>query len=345
MIVVIIAGGSGTRLWPLSTPDYPKHLLNLTDEHSLLQNTFKRVRELTSADQIYVVSEASHADHVIKQLPEVPRENILIEPGRRGTASCFLFAMRAIRKRGLEDQAIFFLWSDHVVRDNAGFCLTASLAGELAEKKQKLVFVGVEPTFPSTGLGYMKKGNRLENGYKTAFELVKFVEKPDHKTAVEYFDSGNYLWNTGYLIATLGALEREIQERNDRMWHDYQLLLDSGDVDQTYLGFESEAIDTALSEKVTDGLVVSGAFDWLDIGSFDVLYEASGSNESGNHLRGAKIYEDEVENAYIRNEEDKPLVVIGLDNVVVVNTPNGVLVARKDLSQKVKDAVKRMGES
>jgi len=344
MIVVIIAGGSGTRLWPLSTPDYPKHLLRLTDENSLLQNTLKRVKELTTVDRIFVVPEASHSEHVFEQLPELPKENILIEPGRRGTASCFLLAMKAIRERGLDDQAIFFLWADHVIRDYAGFSITASLAGELAEKKQKMVFVGVEPTYPSTGLGYMKKGERLENGYKTAYELVKFVEKPDRSTAVRYFNSGKYLWNTGYLIATLGTLERVIQENNETMWKNYEALQSSGDISKTYLGFESEPIDTALSEKVTDGLVVSGSFDWLDVGSFGDLHEANGSDEHGNHFRGKRIYEDQVENAYLRNEEDKPVVVIGLDNVVVVNTPNGVLVARKDLSQKVKDAVKRMQE-
>jgi len=344
MIVVIIAGGSGTRLWPLSTPDYPKHLLSLTNDKSLLQNTFSRVRELTSVDRIFIVSEASHSDHVIDQLPEVPRENILIEPGRRGTASCFLLSMKTIRERGLDDQAIFFLWADNVIRDNAGFSVSASLAGDLAESKQKMVFVGVEPQYPSMGLGYMEKGSRLENGYKAAFELVRFVEKPDHKTAVDYFDSGKYLWNTGYLMATLSTLEREIQENSEALWNNYQTLLHSENVSETYLSFESEPIDTALSEKITDGLVVSGAFDWLDVGSFGDLHEANGSDEHGNHLRGDRIYEDEVENAYVRNEEDKPLVVIGLNNVVVINTPNGVLVARKDLSQKVKDAVKRMEE-
>jgi len=214
MIVVIIAGGSGTRLWPLSTPDYPKHLLSLTNDKSLLQNTYERVRGLTSVDKILIVSEASHADHVISQLPDAPRENIIIEPGRRGTASCFLLAMRAIRDHDFEDQAVFFHWADHVIRDQTGFCSTAMLAGELAEKKQKMVFVGIEPTFPSTGLGYMEKGERLENGYKTAYQLARFVEKPEHKTAVEYFDSGNYLWNTGYLMTTISTLEREIQEQN-----------------------------------------------------------------------------------------------------------------------------------
>lgn len=342
MIVVIIAGGSGTRLWPLSTPDFPKHLLSLTDEDSLIQNTVDRVKSLTTPEQIFVVSEASHAHHVVEQLPELPKDNILVEPGRRGTASCFLLAMQAIRSRGLDDQAVFFLWADNVIRDQRGFSGTVSLAADLAEKQQKMVFIGVEPTYPSTGLGYMKKGERLENGYKTAFELAEFVEKPNRQTALEYFRSGNYLWNTGYLMATLSTLEREIKSKNKTMWDNYQALLTTKDVTKTYMGFESEPIDTSLSEKLNDALVVPGAFDWMDVGSFGDLHEVSGSDEQGNYFRGKEIYEDEVENTYIRNEEDKPVVVIGLDNIVVVNTENGVLVARKDLSQKVKDAVGRM---
>ncbi len=342
MIVVIIAGGSGTRLWPLSTPNFPKHLLSLTNQDSLLQNTFNRVKELAQVDHIFVVSEASHAHHVAEQLPEIPKSNVLVEPGRRGTASCFLLAMHAIRTSGLEDQAVFFLWADNVIRDRTGFMGTAALAAELAEKQQKMVFIGAEPTYPSVGLGYLHKGDRLPNGYKNAYVLTQFVEKPDHKTAVKYVRSGNYLWNTGYLMATCATLEREIEANSPELLQNYQALFANSDTKATYLGFESTAIDTALSEKLTDALVVTGTFDWLDVGSFQDLHEVNESDERGNHFRGKHIYEDEVENAYVRNDEDKPVVVIGLDNVVVINSPNGLLVARKDLSQKVKDAVNRM---
>src|SRR5262249_39678126 len=159
-----------------------------------------RVQQLTDASKIFVVSEASHSDHVVKQLADIPKDNILIEPARRGTASCFLLALDAIKRRGLDDEAVFFLWADHIIRDTRGFATTATQAGELAEKTGKMVFIGAEPTYPTTGLGYMEKGERLQNGFKNGFELKQFVEKPDKKTAAQYFRSGNYLWNTGYLI-------------------------------------------------------------------------------------------------------------------------------------------------
>lgn len=341
MIVVIIAGGSGTRLWPLSTHTYPKHLLRLVDENSLLQNTFKRVNKLTDAQKIFVVSEASHSDHVIDQLSEIPKENILIEPARRGTASCFLLALNTIKQRGLGDEAIFFLWSDHIVRDQQEFVNTAAQAGELAEKTGKVVFVGIEPTYPTTGLGYMEKGDRLPDEAHDAFELKQFVEKPDKETATHYFDSGNYLWNTGYLIATRATLEREIKAKNEKLWESYQALQKDGDTTETYLGFESEAIDKALSEHVDDGLVVPATFDWLDIGSFHDLHGASEQDGTGNHLYGENVELEQVSNSYVRNEQKLPVAVIGLDNVAVVATEHGILVTNKTYAQKVGEISKK----
>jgi mannose-1-phosphate guanylyltransferase len=344
MIVVIIAGGSGTRLWPLSTPDYPKHLLSLTDENSLLQNTYSRVNQLTEADKIFIVSEASHIDHVYGQLNDAPKENILVEPARRGTASCFLLALNAIKKRGLEDEAIFFLWADHLIRDVRGFVGTATQAATLTEKLQKIVFIGVEPTFASSGLGYMEKGDRLQNGFKSAFELKKFVEKPDRKTATQYFKSGNYLWNTGYLVSTRSTLEREIQTHAPELWQEYQALLGSDDVTETYLGFESKVIDKALSEKVVDGLVVPATFDWLDVGSFHDLHGASEQDDKGNYAQGENIELEEVSNSYVRNEQELPIAVIGIDNIAVIATKSGILVTNKTYAQKVGDVSKRFNK-
>jgi mannose-1-phosphate guanylyltransferase len=342
MIVVIIAGGSGTRLWPLSTHNYPKHLLTLMGTRSLVQNTFDRVKNLT--DDIFVVSEASHIKHVYEQLKEVPKKNILVEPGRRGTASCVILALSEIKKRKYDDQPILFLWADHLIRDKRGFISSAKQAAKLADEHKQLVFMGIEPTYPSTGFGYIQKGERQENGIKNVFKLEQFVEKPDRIKAEHYFESGEYLWNTGYLTGTILTFERELEEHSPKLWTDYLKLLDAKNPEKVYMDFESEPIDTALSEHVPDALVVPGAFDWVDVGSFNDLHSISFQDEDGNHINGDNIELERVSNSYVRNEQKLPVAVIGLDNVAVIATENGILVTNQTYAQKVGDIAKRLQE-
>lgn len=340
MIVVIIAGGSGTRLWPLSTHHTPKHLLRLTNDRSLLQNTFDRVKELS--DNIIIVPEASHVDQVYEQLPEISKANILIEPARRGTASGVVLALSKIKKMGLDDQAILFLWGDHLIRDSLEFGRAAKQVAELAEATEKLVFLGVEPTYPSTGFGYIHKGEPLSNGYKNAYKLKQFTEKPDKQKAESFLESGEYLWNMGYLTGTLSTFEREIKEHNQKLWGYYQQLLETNDPSVIYLNFESEPIDTALSEHVSDALVVPGTFDWIDIGSFSDLHGVSHQDEKGNHVKGNKVMIEHTSNSYIQNQKDLPVAVVGLDNVVVVINDNGILVANKNYAQAIGDVAKKI---
>jgi mannose-1-phosphate guanylyltransferase len=342
MITVIIAGGSGTRLWPLSTNGFPKHLLKLTNERSLLQNTFDRISQITSLDKIYIVPEVSHVEHVYEQLKEVDKKNILIEPGRRGTASCVIYALAELKKNKVSEQEpVFFLWADHLVRDEEAFTATTLRAGEIAVAEKKLVFIGVGPTYPATGFGYLERDGEIA-GWQDAYQLSCFKEKPDYETAERYLQLGNYLWNTGYLVGTIEVFEREMQTNAPRLWEDYQKLFSTDNLNKTYLEFISEPIDTALSEKVKDGIVVPGSFDWVDVGSFHDLHEVSAKDEAGNHIRGEGVVLESATNSFVRNETDLPVAVIGLDNVVVVNSPNGVLVVNKNFAQKVGDVAKKI---
>jgi mannose-1-phosphate guanylyltransferase/mannose-6-phosphate isomerase len=343
MIVVIIAGGSGTRLWPLSTPDHPKHLLKIDgDELSLLQHTFERAKQLT--DKIYVASEASHIEHVKEQLSELPESAFIVEPARRGTANCILAAMVQIARDNPEDEPIIFLAADHYVRDINGFVHSFKLATEAAQKYQRIVLIGVEPDNPATGFGYIQKGQVLDE-QSFLFNVSGFKEKPDHKTAVEYLKSGDYLWNCGYFVGTMAIFKKAMQDAAPDTFHNYQALAKATPetYKDVYLGFETISIDYALIEKVPDLLVVPASFDWMDLGSFADLHKAIGGDEQGNHVHGAAEVED-VQNSFIQNHDSRPIAVIGLDNVVVVSTPNGVVVARKDLSQKVGDVSKRFNK-
>jgi len=344
MITVIIAGGSGTRLWPLSNSEHPKHLLKLVGERSLLQTAYDRALRL--GDTIYVVTEASHSEKLREQLPELPDEAFLIEPGRRGTAHCMVFALDAISRKHNKDEPVAFIHSDHYIRNVDGFVGSFLLAEEVSEKNNEIVLIGIEPTYPAVGFGYIEMLLGADN--KDYIHKVKsFKEKPDYKTAQAYVESGRYLWNCGYFVGSVNTFLAEIKRSAENLQIDFEKLasiseVGSKDYSDAYLSFDNQVIDIALIEKAKSLSVVSASFDWMDIGSFRDLHNAVPHDEKGNYVGGENIYSLNVENSYIRNDENKPVVVIGLDNIVVVNTPDGVLVSRKDTSHLVGDIAKEL---
>lgn len=342
MISVIIAGGSGIRLWPLSTPDYPKHLLNLTGSRSLVRYAYERA--IAISQKVFVLTEASHADHVKKALHKLPKEAFIIEPARRGTASCIVAALDYIKKKGLAvDEPIAFLPADHYIRDTAGFARSFKVAETVSEKEGRIVLMGAEPTYPATGLGYIQKDELFdEKGF--VFKVHSFKEKPEFSVANKYFKSGNYLWNCGYFVGSLTTFLGTMGHFAPELLKNYRALQQTKtreEYTKTYLKFDNNSIDYALIEKVDNLLVVQAGFDWMDLGSYTDLHKAVDSDEHGNHVHGETIELDSVENSFIQNHEDKPVAVIGLDNVVVVNTGHGILVARKDLAHQVGEVSKR----
>lgn len=343
MIAVIIAGGSGTRLWPLSTPDYPKHLLQVNDDKlSLLQHAYRRAKRLT--DKVYVVSEVGHIKHVKRQLPDLPAKSFIIEPGRRGTANCIIAALARISADHDDDEPIAFMHSDHFIRDIRGFAYSFRLAEKVSAREKRITLIGIEPDRPATIFGYIEKGDPLDaNGL--VFNVSSFKEKPDHPTARQYLRSGNYLWNGGYFVGSVAVFIENMKQVAPKLAENYLKLKDakSEQYEKIYLSFETEAIDYALIEKLSDLLVVPASFDWIDLGSFSDLSKAVGGDVLGNHLQG-NVVAEETKHSFVQNNEAKPLVVVGLDNVIVVNTPNGLLVTRKDTSYKVGDISKRLNE-
>jgi mannose-1-phosphate guanylyltransferase/mannose-6-phosphate isomerase len=341
MIVVIIAGGSGTRLWPLSTSSYPKHLLKITNEKSLLQNTYERAALVS--DSIYVVSEKSHVEHVYKQLPVLPKDQVICEPGRRGTANCFIEALSYIKSRNDNDEPIVFMHADHHIRDFEAFKDSLSRAAKASAQFERIVLLGGEPTYPATGFGYIERGEQIDKGGRI-YKVKNFKEKPDHNTAVSYLKDGKHFWNMGFFVASLNIFESNIKENTPSLWKNYQSLLNlknMQDREELYLSFESAPIDTALIEHVPDLLVIRGSFDWMDVGSFPDVHFINTQDQSGNTLRG-KVETEGVTNSLILNDTDLPVAVIGLDNVIVVSTPNGIVVSPKGHAQKIGDVSKRI---
>lgn len=344
MIVLIVAGGSGTRLWPLSVPEYPKHLLTITGNKSLLQNTFERAKRLTSVDKIYVSTEASHSNHVIEQLSELKPGRIIIEPARRGTMPCITNALQIIAGEHGEDEPIASIWADQHIRAVEGFADTFRYAADVSLKYQRITLVGVEPDNPSTKFGYIKKDGRVKDE-PFLHNVDAFKEKPDHATAQSYLQAGDYLWNAGYFVAPYKVFKDRIGKYAEPHWiKQLERLKDTDDkqANKIYLDYKDEPIDTALIEKTPDLMVVPASFDWMDVGSFDDVHEATPQDENENSSVGKNNILIDSHSVYVRNEEHKPVAVIGLDNVAVINTKHGVLVVRKDLSQKVKDAVNQL---
>lgn len=344
MITVIIAGGSGTRLWPLSTPDYPKQLLKLTNEKSMVQNTYERAK--TMSQDVYIVPDISHAHHIKKQLPDVDDDHFVVEPGRRGTASCIVAALVHVSKHHGADEPIAFIHADHHIRDIEGFRRSFITAAEVSSITKKITLIGIEPTYPATVFGYIERDGELEE-YKNTYHINSFKEKPDFDVAKTFFASGNYLWNCGYFVGSvntfLTAMTKYAPDRK-KDFDDLTAINDtaSEDYKKRYLACENDAIDYALLEKAKHLVVVPASFDWMDLGNFKDLHDANESDEKGNHIKGENVHIVEVDNIFVRNEEEKPIAIIGLDNIVVVNTKDGILVARKDLSHKVGDIAKRI---
>ncbi len=343
MIVCIIAGGSGTRLWPLSTSEYPKHLLKVNgDDKSLLQNTYQRSKAI--AEHVYVITESGHAHHIKDQLPELTDDNFVVEPARRGTASCIVAALSHVASRHDKNEPIAVLSADHYIRDTIGFAHSFKVAGDASKSEGRIVLVGVEPDHPATGFGYIQKDGIFDEE-SLVYDVHSFKEKPEYDVARDYVKSGKYLWNCGYFVGSVDTFSKKMKEHAPELHSNFKKLSETKSTDEyekVYLGFENDTIDYALIEKVDDLLVVPASFDWMDLGSYGDLHKAVGADEQGNYVGKGYVEMEDVENCYIENHEDKPVAVVGLDNVVVINTKDGILVARKDLGQKVGVVAKRI---
>lgn len=335
MTILIIAGGSGTRLWPLSTPKIPKHLLKLgQNRRSLLQQTYDRAKNISN--NIYVISEKSHIELIKKQLPDLSENNLIVEPDRRGTANCIIASLSLLTNLIDNNEPIAFIHSDHLINDLSSFTETFKKAEEISRKYKRLVLVGVEPTYPATGFGYIKKGPIIKNT-KNIYSVKSFKEKPDNKKALNYYDSGNYLWNCGYFVASINTFRELIIKYAPTLFITYQNLiksLKSSQFERIYMNLESDSIDYALIEKAKNLLVVTASFDWKDLGTYNDLFGVLEHDDNGNYING-KVEILNVHNCYIDNQDTKTLAVIGLDNCTIVNNENGTLVALNKLSQEV----------
>ena len=344
MIPVILSGGSGTRLWPLSRSQYPKQFLPLVSDKTMIQETFCRLQGLGELQAPIAVCNEDHRFMVAEQLREVNAEPhaIILEPIGRNTAPAVALAALAAP----EDAVLLVLPSDHVILDVAVFQRAALQACNLAEQGYLVTF-GIVPTHAETGYGYIKRSANLENG---AYQVAAFVEKPDLVTAQTYVDDGTYLWNSGMFAFKAGIFLQELGKFNPKMLSVCQEAYAAAQVDVDFVRLKpeifkacpSDSIDYAVMEKTEKAMVIPLDAGWNDVGSWSALWDVTEKDSCGNAIRGDVLTVDTY-NSFIHSE-NKLVAAIGVDNFVIVETDDAVMIAPKDRVQDVKlmvDQLKR----
>jgi mannose-1-phosphate guanylyltransferase/mannose-6-phosphate isomerase len=339
---VILAGGTGSRLWPLSRELYPKQVISLAGELSLLQTTLQRVSELPDILPPIIVVGEEHRFLTKTQIEELdlfPEYHILLEPFGRNTAPAICGAAFYTRKNSGQDPVLLVLPADHLITKKEAFLDAVDRAVQLAEQGNMATF-GIVPDHPETGYGYIARGH----GNK----VDSFVEKPDQATAERYLAEGSYLWNSGMFALSVESLLEELTRYAPEIVQAMDAAVDQGSVDGVFFRFQQQAmaespsnsIDYALMEKTDRAAVVQADIGWSDIGSWLALWEVSEKDERGNVVNGDVLLED-VDNSLIRSE-DTLVAAVGLQDTMVVETADAVLVAPMNRSQDVKKIVNRL---
>lgn len=334
-VAVILAGGSGERFWPLSTPDRPKQLLKLSgSERTLLEEALDRAEPIFGRDHVYIVT-GPRIGPAIAGAGLIAADHVLIEPEPKNTLGALVWAAHQLQVRGYPDLcAMAVLTADHAIGD--GFRETVEDALALAVETGGLVTIGVRPTRPETGYGYIEMGAARAPG----FEVRRFAEKPSIDVATEYVASGNFLWNSGMFFWTISSFLSELRKH---VPHAAAVLEElPGDL-SAFSRLPRAAIDKELMERSDHIFVVPARFPWDDVGSWDSLERTSAPDERGNVLVGNAVALDSSD--CIVYSDGIPLGVLGVSDLIVVATPNGVLVCHKSEAQRVKEVMAALNGS
>jgi len=343
MIPVILSGGSGTRLWPLSRGQYPKQFLPLVSGQTMIQDTLLRLNGLSGLQPVIAVCNEDHRFMLAEQLREIGIKPaaIILEPVGKNTAPAV--AMAALSARSADD-VLLVLPADHVITDTIAFHVAVEQARALAEQNYLVTF-GIVATQPETGYGYIKAGQTRRGD---AFDVQAFVEKPDAHTAQRYLDSGDYFWNSGMFAFKAGVFLRELETFNPQMLAACREALQAAKTDYdfvrldkaTFMACPADSIDYAVMEKTDKAVVIPLDAGWNDVGSWSALWDVTRKDEAGNAIKGDVMAVDTV-NSYV-HASSKLVAVVGARDLVVVETDDAVMVASKDRVQDVKMVVDRL---
>lgn len=354
---VIMAGGGGTRFWPVSRMAAPKQLVRLTGDDVMINETIKHYDSVIGRENTFIVTNSKQAELMDKVLfDEVDRKNILIEPVQRNTAPCIIYAAMTLKKL-YGDAIMAVLPADHHIGNIKEYERILNLAMDTAEQTDRIVTVGLKPTFPSTGYGYINYSDAPAEGTEV-YDLLRFVEKPDLATATEYVDSGRYLWNSGMFIWKVSVILDYFRKLLPDMYNDMEKIFDDLRTDReeaaiaaTYPNLEKISVDYGIMEHAEGVYCIPADFGWNDVGSWDSLDNVFAGDENRNITAGeaadAKnvINEGSTKTVVFDTAGDKLIATVGLENVVIVNTKDAILVLDKNHAQDVKKIVDALKDS
>ncbi len=348
---VIMAGGIGSRFWPMSRSSYPKQFLDFLGlGRTLVQQTWDRFLPLCPPENILVVTNTHYAPIVKAQLPDIREENILTEPMRKNTAPCVAYATHVIGKRDPLANIIVAA-SDHLVMKEAEFHGVIRMALKQAEDADCIVTLGIKPSRPDTGYGYIQFVADASTVDPAVKKVASFREKPDHATAMKFMESGDFLWNSGLFIATARSLHSAYAVHLPSMEASfakgtsvYGTEKEAGFIQDVYASCESVSIDYGVMEKAKNVFVVPGDFGWSDLGTWGSLYTHVAKDAQGNATVGAQMKLYDCTNNMVHMHDGRLAMLQGLEDLIVVSTPDALLICRKHDEQMIKQMVADAGD-
>ncbi len=347
MYAVILAGDVGTGFWPRSRNKRPKQLLKILDDKTMIQATVSRLNGLIAQERVCVVTTEPQLDEIKEQLPFLRPENLIIEPKGKNTAPCIGLSAVVLKHRD-PDAVMAVLPTDHRIIDEHRFRKVLAAAEVAASKQDCLVTIGIRPTYPSTGYGYIQVNGKLDKiDTVDIFKVKTFAEKPDSNTAKRFLDSGDFLWNSGMFIWKATAILREIEESLPELYDglmEIEKYLGTKQQDEVikkvYCTIKSISIDYGVMEQSKNVFVLKGEFDWNDIRSWEEIYKISQLDQDNNIVIGNHFTKDTK--GCLIDSPNRFIATLGLENLIIIDTDDALLICRRDMAQHVKDLVDAM---
>ncbi len=333
---VILAGGQGERFWPMTHAKFPKYRIQFDGKASLLQGTYRRLFKVYGKKNVHVVTTRPHFALIRAELPGLDRRNIHIEPFRNNTAAAIFLSSALMGRRHGEGESISFFPADQLIQNEVAFKETLQGALTLSQKKAILVTVGIRPTFPATGYGYIEAGAPLP-GARDAYRVKRFVEKPDRRTAEKYIKNRRFFWNGGIFTWRVGVFMESMKKFAPEIYRRFDLKR----LAASYKALPNTSIDYALLEKADNIAVCVTRMDWCDMGNWDMMLEKSSRDKRGNFTQGVAWHE-EAGGSLLINQSAVPLVTLGAKNLIVVSTPAGTLVCPRGRAEEAALLLKKM---